>query len=78
MANRRATTGSSDKLYYLGAPKSLWIVTAAMKLKNKTKQKQKQHLLLGREVMTNLDNVLESRDVTLWTQVPIVKLWFFQ
>ena len=57
MANRRAKTGSSDKFYYLEAPKSLWIVTAAIKLKT--------HLLLGREVMTNLDNVLESRDVTL-------------
>ena len=57
MANRRAKTGSSDKFYYLGAPKSLWIVTAAIKLK--------KHLLLGREVMTNLDNVLESSDVTL-------------
>ena len=70
MANRRAKTGSSDKFYYLGAPKSLWIVTAAIKLK--------KHLLLGREVMTNLDNVLESSDVTLWTQVPIVKAMVFQ
>ena len=57
MANRRAKTGSSDKFYYLGAPKSLWIVTAAIKFK--------KHLLLGMKVMTNLDNVLESRDVTL-------------
>ena len=70
MANRRAKTGSSDKFYYLGAPKSLWIVTAAIKLK--------KHLLLGREVMTNLDNVLESSGVTLWTQVPIVKAMVFQ
>ena len=40
-------------------------------------QEIKRHLLLGREVMTNLDNVLESSDVTLWTQVPIVKAMVF-
>ena len=33
----------------------------------------KRHLLLGREAMTNLDRVLESRDMTLLTQVRIVK-----
>ena len=32
-----------------------------------------RHLLLGREAMTNLDNVLESRDITLLTNVHIVK-----
>ena len=33
----------------------------------------KRHLLLGREVMTNLDSTLKSRDVTLSTKVRIVK-----
>ena len=33
----------------------------------------KRHLILGREAMTNLDRVLESRDMTLLTQVRIVK-----
>ena len=33
----------------------------------------KRHLLLGRKVMTNLDNILKSRDITLWTKVHIVK-----
>ena len=32
-----------------------------------------RHLLLGRKVMTNLDNILKSRDVTLPTKVCIVK-----
>ena len=33
----------------------------------------KRHLLLGRKVMTNLDNILKSRDVTLPTKVHLVK-----
>ena len=35
-------------------------------------------LLLGRKVMTNLDSVLKTRDITVPTKVYIVKLWFFQ
>jgi len=38
----------------------------------------KRHLLLGRKVMTNLDSILESRDITLPTKVHLVRLWFFQ
>ena len=37
----------------------------------------KRHLLLGRKVVTNLDNILKSRDITLLTKVCIV-LWFFK
>ena len=33
----------------------------------------KRHLLLGRKVMTNLDGILESRDITLPTKVHLVK-----
>ena len=33
----------------------------------------KRHLLLGRKAMTNLDNMLKSRDITLLTKVCIVK-----
>ena len=33
----------------------------------------KRHLLLGRKVMTNLDNILKSRDITLPTKIHIVK-----
>ena len=43
----------------------------------------KRHLLLGRKIMTNLDSILKSRDITLPSKVHIVKvktkrLWFFQ
>ena len=40
--------------------------------------KIKRCLLFGRKTMTNLDNVLKSRDFSLLTKVCIVKLWFFQ
>ena len=49
---------------FLGAPKSLQMVIAAMKLKD---------FLLGRKVMTNLDSILKSRDITLPTKVHLVK-----
>ena len=35
-------------------------------------------LLLRRKVMTNLDSILKSRDITLPTKIHLVKLWFFQ
>ena len=54
---------------FSGAPKSLLMVTAAMKLKN--------CLLLGRKVMTNLDSVLQSRDISLPTKVCLVKAMVF-
>ena len=38
----------------------------------------KRRLFLGRKVMTNLDSILRSRDVTLPTKVHLVKLWFCQ
>ena len=37
----------------------------------------KRHLLLGRKVMTNLDNILKSRDITLPTMVCLVKAMAF-
>ena len=37
----------------------------------------KRHLLIGRKVMTNLDSILKSRDITLPTKVYLGKLWFF-
>ena len=44
------------------------MVTAAMKLR---------HLLLGRKVMTNLDSIFKSRDLTLPTKVRLVKAMVF-
>ena len=37
----------------------------------------KRHLLLGRKAMTNLENMLKSRDITLPTKVCLVKAMFF-
>ena len=39
--------------------------------------KIKRHLLLGRKVMTNLDSILKSRDITLQTKVHLVKAMVF-
>ena len=50
-----------------GAPKSLQMVTAAMKLK---------YSLLGRKVTTNPDSILKSRDITFPTKVCLVKAVF--
>ena len=37
----------------------------------------KSHLLLGKKVMTNLDSILKSRDITLSTKVHLVKAMVF-
>ena len=39
--------------------------------------KIKRHLLLGRKVMTNIDSILKSRDITLSTKVHLVKAMVF-
>ena len=44
---------------------------------NKNIKEIKRHLLLGRKVMTNLDSVLKSRDITLSTKVHLVKAMVF-
>ena len=40
-------------------------------------QEIKRHLLLGRKVMTNLDSIFKSRDITLPTKIHLVKAMFF-
>ena len=54
---------------FWGGPKSLQMVTAAIKLK--------ECLLLGRNAMANLDSVLKSRDITLPTKVCLVNTMVF-
>ena len=54
---------------FLGAPKSLQMVTAAMKLKD-------AYSLEGK-VMTNLDSIFKSRDITLPNKVRLVKAMLF-
>ena len=51
------------------APKSLRMVTAAMKLRC---------LFRGRKAMTKLDDILKSRDITLQTKVHTLNTMFFQ
>ena len=51
------------------APKSLQMVTAAMKLK--------ERFILGRKAMTNRDSILKSRDITLPTNVHLVRAMVF-
>ena len=60
--------GKQCQTLFLGAPKSLQMVIAAMKLRR---------LLFGRKVMTNLDSILQSRDITLPTKVRLVKAMVF-
>ena len=64
MANRWGNSGNRVRLYLGGAPKSLQMVTAAMKLKDTCSLE---------EVMTNLDRILKSRDFTLPKKVHLVK-----
>ena len=55
----------------MGAPKSIQMVTAAMKFLIK------RHLLLGRKAMTNLDSILKSGNITLPKKVCLVKAIVF-
>ena len=55
---------------FSGVPKSLKMVTADMKLKD-------AYSLEERKVMTNLDSILKSRDITLPTKVHLVKAMVF-
>ena len=68
MGNRWGNSGNSVRLYFGGAPKSLQMLTAAMKLRLS---------LLRRKAMTNLDSILTSRDITLSTKVQLVKAMVF-
>ena len=63
------TDGETMGTLFWGAPKSLQMVIAAIKLK--------KCLLLGRKIMTNLDRILKSRDITLPTKVHIIKAMVF-
>ena len=68
MANRCGSSGNSDRLYFLGSK-----VTADGNCSHNIKR----HLLLGRKIMTNLDSILKSRDITLTKKVHLVKVIVF-
>ena len=63
MANRWGENRSSDRLYFLG-------------LQNHCSHEIKSCLLLGRKVMTNLDSIFKTKDITLLTKVHLVKAMF--
>ena len=63
---------------FFWSPTSLQMVTASMKLKDAyCIHEIKRCLLLGRKVMTNLESILKSRDITLPTKVHLVKAMVF-
>ena len=68
MANRWGDNGNSDKFYFLGSK-----ITANCDCRHEIKR----HLLLGRKVMTHLDSILKSRDITLPTKVRLIKAMVF-
>ena len=55
--------------FFGGAPKSLQMVICSHEIKRR--------LLLGRKVMTNLDSIFKSRDITLPTKIHLVKAMVF-
>ena len=67
MANRWGNNRNRETLLSW-APKSLLMLTAAMKLRR---------LLLGRKAMASLDSILKSRDIILLTKVHLVKAMVF-
>ena len=68
MGNRWGDSGNSVRLYFGGSK----ITTDG-----DCSHEIKRHLLLGRQVMTNLNSILKSRDITLPTKVQLVKAVVF-
>ena len=67
MANRGGNSGNSDRLYFGGLQNA----------DGDFSHEIKRYLFLGKEVMTNLDSILKSRDITLPTKVCLVKAMVF-
>ena len=68
MANKRGNNGNSDRFYFLG-----FKITADGDCSHEIKR----CLLLGRKVTANLDSIIKSRDITLPTNVHLVKAMVF-
>ena len=68
MGNRWGNSGNSVRLYFLGSK-----ITADGDCSHEIKRR----LLLGRKVMTNLESIFKSRDITLPTNVRLVKAMVF-
>ena len=68
MTSRWGHNGNSDRFYILGSK-----ITADGDCSHEIKRR----LLLGRKVMSNLDRILQSRDIILSTKVNLVKAMVF-
>ena len=68
MGNRWGNSGNSVRLYFGGLK-----ITADGDCSHEIKR----HLLLGRKVMTNLDSIFKSRDITLPAKVHLIKAMVF-
>ena len=69
MGNRRGNSGKFQTLFFGG-----YKITAGGDCSHEIKR---HLLLLGRKVMTNLDSLFKSRDITLMTKVHLVKAMVF-
>ena len=69
MANRWGNSGNSARLYFLGSK---------ITVNGDCSHEIKRCMLLRRNVMTNLDSILKGRDITLPTEVCLVKAMVFQ
>ena len=68
MANRWGNSGNSGRLYLSGSK---------ITVEGDYSSEIKRCLLLGRKIMTNLDSILKSTDITLPTKVHLVKAMVF-
>ena len=67
MANRWENNGNSKRL----------CLSSKITADGDCSHEIKRHLLLGRKVLTNLDSILKSRDITLSTKIHLVKVMVF-
>ena len=63
--------------FVFGGSKITDFIFRGIQIKSDCSHEIKRHLLLGRKVMTNLDSILKSRDITLPTKVHLVKAIVF-
>ena len=71
MGNRWGDSGNSVRLFFFGGGSKITT-------DGDCSHEIKRHLLLGRKVMTDLESILKSRDITLPTKVCLVKAMLFQ
>ena len=71
MVNRWGNSGNSDRLYYY------YHFSSKVTADGDCSHEIKRHLLLGRKVMTNIDSILKSRDITLLKRVCLIKAMVF-